>query len=395
MEHLELKIGARVILVANDDLLDNLVNGVPGKVVGFAYRQRPGVSQKMINAIIVAFDEPNIGEERRRKYHDIHPSVKSQNGVPIFRYTQQFQRNKKNSKKKHSTPCSVEQFPLNLFYASTSHKVQGKTLKDIDVVCHSHPNLPQGCGYVMLSRCTSIDNIYLAEDFDLSKIRPHEESLLVAKKLEEKCLAKKLKKEKFDIFYVNMQGKSHFEDVQHDIYANQSDVVCLVETWFKPNEHMEWKDRKSIHASFGNGKGVSTYTKTDTNHCNKMMQINSTEKFQLVQMLVMNETIQLFVVYISSGANMQHIVKCIQEMLYLDLDIMLLGDFNFDAKSNNSLSIYLKNDLNLQQKNTGPTFQYGPNTIDHLYVSKNLKNVEIISRFPYYSNHMSFNITFL
>ena len=90
MEHLELKIGARVILVVNDDLIDNLVNGVPGKVVGFAYRQRPGVSQKMINAIIVAFDEPNIGEERRRKYHDIHPSVKSQNGVPIFRITQQF-----------------------------------------------------------------------------------------------------------------------------------------------------------------------------------------------------------------------------------------------------------------------------------------------------------------
>ena len=391
MEHLELKKGAKVIIVRNDDIYDNLVNGVAGTVIDFVYRKKPGIDQTMIHAILVLFDDLKIGEERRRKFIDIHPLVKSKHAVPIFRKTQQFNRSKYYSKKKHSDKCSVEQFPLNLSYASTSHKLQGRTLRNTDVVCHSHKHLPKGCAYVMLSRCTSIANVFLAEDFDLSKIKPDEESLLEAKKLAQKCIAVKLKKEKFDIFYVNMQGKSHFIDVIYDLYAQQSDVVCLVETWLQPNEQMEWPERKLIsHASFGHGKGVSTYT---NDHQNKLMGNAINENFQIVQQLIMN-TVQLFVIYISKGANMEDIAQCIQEMLDPDLDTMILGDFNFESKKPNSLSIYLNNKLNLQQIITGPTFTHGPNTIDHLYVSENLRNVELISRFPYYSSHMAFNISF-
>ena len=65
--------------------------------------------------------------------------------------------------KQHSNECSVEQFPLTLNYASTSHKIQGRTLIDQDIVCHGRMGnykLPAGCGYVMLSRSTKLDNVF-------------------------------------------------------------------------------------------------------------------------------------------------------------------------------------------------------------------------------------------
>ena len=98
------------------------------------------------------FDDANVGQDRRQINMDLHVSVKDRNGVPIMRETMTFERGKYVTTK----TCSVTQFPLNLYFASTSHKMQGKTLKDQDIVCYTHEKLPAGCGYVMLSRATNI-----------------------------------------------------------------------------------------------------------------------------------------------------------------------------------------------------------------------------------------------
>ena len=395
-EFLELKKGCRVIHVINKDIYDNLVNGVSGTVVDFLWRKRSGADNSHVVAVLVQFDDPTVGQNLRRKHKDLHNSIKSNNAVPIFQA-------KQIPHKKHSDMVSVDQFPLNLVYSSTSHKIQGGQLKDIDVVCHGrlgNRSLPKGCGYVMLSRCTSIENVFIDENFDVVKdCKPDPHALDEAKRLSNCCLANSFSKEKFDLFYVNMVSESHMLDVQYDPFAKQSSLVCLVQTGFKAEDVKQWPGWKCLpHASRGYGKGVCVFSKNkeEENYGYTLNEKRSEEDFQIVQMLMKKKQFQIFVVYASQGANMQNLSQAINAMLVNDYEIVLLGDlnFNFYEKKENHLKEYLTSILGLKQILTGPTFVRSGNTIDQVYVPEHLEEV-IKFRFNYYSDHMSFNISFV
>ena len=69
------------------------------------------------------------------------------------------------------------------------------------MVIYGHNGLDYGEGYVMLSRCTDLNQIFLDPSFDLDKhLKVHPQSLVEAMNLEERCIAAKQKKDKFDIF---------------------------------------------------------------------------------------------------------------------------------------------------------------------------------------------------
>ena len=93
---------------------------------------------------------------------------------------------------------------------------------------------------------------------------------------------------------------------------------------------------------------------------------------------------------------MQHLSDAINEMLVNDYEIVLLGDLNFNyyTKKENYLRHYLTSILGLKQIITGPTFIRSNNTIDQVYIPKHLGEV-VQFRFNYYSDHMSFNISFV
>ena len=400
LEFLKLKKGSRVIHVFNTDIYDNLVNGVAGTVIDFIWRKRPGADNPHVYAVIVQFDDPSVGLDLRRKYRDLPELMENKNAVPIFTKKIYAQRSKYSKSQKHSDLISIEQFPLNLVYSSTSHKIQGSQLKDCDVVCHGRPgkySLPKGCGYVMLSRCTSIENVFIDEKFDvLNDCRPSPKALTEAKKLANSCIAATLKEEKFDLFYVNMLAKSHMIDVKNDPFALQSSMVCLVQTCFEPSWIEQWPKWKCLpHASRGNGKGVCCFTKTAEENNYEFNAKRTTDTFQIVQVLMKKKMFQIFVVYASQGANMQHLSDAINEMLVKDYEIVLLGDLNFDfySKRPNHLRHYLISILGLKQVITGPTFIRSGNTIDQVYIPSHLGE-SIQFRFNYYSDHMSFNISF-
>ena len=401
LEYLQIKMGAKVILVFNVDIADCLVNGVVGVVIAFVYRTRPGETQKYIHAIVVQFDDPNVGQDLRRKNMDLHEAIRERNGVPIFTKVQSFSRSKFAKGKQHSNECSVEQFPLTLNYASTSHKIQGRTLIDQDIVCHGRMGnykLPAGCGYVMLSRSTKLDNVFIDGNFNLREdCIPHEEGLIEAKRIAENCIAAKLKTQTFDIFYVNMRARKHLIDVQFDPFAQQSNLVCLVQTGFGVDEVIQWPGRRCMpHASRGFGKGVCCFTKLDHKYENLFRTRLSAEDFQIVK-ITMKEKFQIFVVYITPSPNfiiLEQISEAINELIMPNLEIIILGDFNFHANKKNPLTHYLSSTLGLDQIIKVPTFTYGPNTLDHMYISPTLKqNVKVIYRFNYYTDHMSFNIS--
>lgn len=118
---LELKKDAEVMFVANN-WEEGFVNGSRGKVIDFNKAGRPIV--KLTNGKILHVD-----------YHE----------WSIKEYDRKL--------------ASVEQIPLRLAWAITIHKSQGMSL-DAAEVDLSKAFMP-GMGYVALSRCTSLDGLYL------------------------------------------------------------------------------------------------------------------------------------------------------------------------------------------------------------------------------------------
>ena len=393
LDMLELKIGALVVMVHNVDISDGLVNGVTGKVLNFIFRQISGKSE--VIAVIVEFDDPEIGRLCRKDNINIHDDVKNKNGVPVFKNIFRYKSAGHGSSKIGGKDLWLKQIPLTLAYASTGHKLQGRTIKTQEIVVHGHNNMINGVGYVMLSRAKNIDQIFLDPSFIPEKhLKPHKDSLVEARNLEEKCIAKKLKEEKFDIFYLNMRAKNNFKDVTFDPFAKQSSLVCLVQTCLEENERFQWEGRYCMRpASYGNGKGVCCLISDEENTINERIFV--TEKFQILT-FTFRKKFQMFVIYISSGANKEVLKKISESISILRMPLMetiVLGDFNFHPNLENPLSMYLQSKLGLIQIVNDPTFDHGSNTIDHIYVKKE-ENIKVIYRFNYYSDHLSFNLSF-
>ena len=118
METLEFKIGARVMIVKNIDLMDDIFNGAGGRVIGVEYKGAE------VHCIIVKFDNDNWGQSRRERYKNYADKYKEQNGTPIFREEHEYQLKSRNGLWAQAARAKLVQFPLRLNYASTAHKIQ-------------------------------------------------------------------------------------------------------------------------------------------------------------------------------------------------------------------------------------------------------------------------------
>ena len=285
-----------------------------------------------------------------------------------------------------------------LLHFLIGHKLQGRTLKNQEIVIHGSNKLDYGEGYVMLSRCKNLDQVFLDKSFIPEKhLKIHPESLSEVRKLEEKCIAAKMKEKSFDLFYVNMRSKNNFIEVENDPYAKQSSVACLVQTCLNSTDRdFVWPKRTGVgHASVGMGKGVACFN-DDKNEAQFEYKVQ-TEDFQIIQM-TMREEFQIFVLYISPNANhnvFENVANSIEQLLLSGLQPIIIGDTNFNSGIKNPLSNYLTNDLGLHQIIKETTFEKSQNIIDHIYVRPDLENkIEVDYRFNYYTDHLSFNLTF-
>ena len=156
MKNLELKIGARCVLVFNIGVIDSLVNGSSGTVVGMEYKD------DVPYCVVVQFDDEECGKEQRAKFPNLSRKYEKYNGTPIFRQELEYQVLSRKGYG-HAMRAKIVQFPLKLFYASTAHKMQGQTVKaGSKVIIHWHKNMTTGMAYVMLGRCERLEDIYIA-----------------------------------------------------------------------------------------------------------------------------------------------------------------------------------------------------------------------------------------
>ena len=118
METLNIKIGARCMLIHNVNVIDYLVNGSTGKIVGIESN-----SQGKVECIVVQFDNEIWGKEQRSIYHSLSEKYKDVNGTPIFKTEVEYQTKSKNG---WIQPVGgkLYQFPIRLAWAQTAHKMQ-------------------------------------------------------------------------------------------------------------------------------------------------------------------------------------------------------------------------------------------------------------------------------
>ena len=385
---LQLKKGVRVMLTFNVSISDSLINGALGKVLDFVY------NKSTVIAIIVAFDDPSVGEQQKQNYKDVCKDFQEVNGCPIFRSTLQYQGRAAGSMNNHGAKCKVTQFPLRPAFASTTHKLQGGQIaKGSDLVAHGYVRkgkivkVPECLYYVMLSRCSSLDNVFLDKYFQLEHIQCSKRALEAAENLEERSLNKSLNVER-DIFYINIRSFwKHEEDIFQDIYAKSAKFVCLTETWIAASETspMEWKGRLIHHASFGKGKGCCILT--DKGH-EKSWTV-CCENFQIVSIAAQN--LQLTVVYISHDAKLDDVKQAFIQILDMNAPQLIVGDFNFDTRESNCLETFF-NQIGLKQIVQEVTHKEG-RSLDHLYLSDEIKErVKHDVQFKYYSDHAAIQL---
>ena len=381
---LELKIGARVMLNFNVSIADSLVNGQMGKVMDIKYNK-----DGKVNVILVKFDDPNAGLELLARY----PQYKNI-GVPIFMHELEFHLPSRRGTKKHGARCKVRQFPLMLCWASTAHKVQGDTIPNgTDLVCHGDGRVQAGMLYVMLSRTKCLENLFIDDAFQFSKIKCDQSALQMSNILKEKSLANQMKSETRSIFYTNILSlNKHIFDLEHDIYATQADFLCLSETWLLEDQEIRKIKGYTFHpASWGKGRGVGVFAREKLKF--SIIGTYSCHRFQMISLKIY-ESIQLTVLYLSQGVandSQSGLLEQLRNVEDPNLLPIIMGDMNFDIKTQTLLSKYLQ-EKELVQKVDTPTQRRG-RIIDHVYIDNNLIDIfDMHLTSAYYSDHIGFSM---
>ncbi|CAG7718959.1 unnamed protein product [Allacma fusca] len=150
LQTLELGLGCPIVLQKNIASRVGLHNGCEGILVDIVYTNRTpnyfSPSEK-INFLLVEFPG-YTGENFVRTARGV--------GIPIFRCSVPEQQDD------HEYVTS-ERFPIDLNYASTAHRSQGKTLPKVCIYLDENQFCP-GLDYVMFSRCKRINDIMILDN---------------------------------------------------------------------------------------------------------------------------------------------------------------------------------------------------------------------------------------
>ena len=384
MKILKIKVGARVMLTFNISISDSLINGELGTIVDITK------SNGYIQEILVQFDNEETGTSYRKAYMQILDN-KYPNATPIKISSLEYVAKNKKSGNFHGCKIKVTQFALRLSWAATCHRVQGISMpKGQDLVAHGHQKIPAAMQYVMMGRVSSLDNLYLSENFDLNKVRCIKAALKENNRLKD-LFSKRISKE-YDISFMNIRSlRQHHEDLVKDPILESSKIMCLAETWIYPNEEdSSWIDVPGMQktlSSHGRGKGCCIYYREENLENIKKF---SSENFQLIAGTY--KKIQVYVLYVSKGEDDDSIVQVMKKLITPG-PLIVIGDFNVESNVDNSLSKFLSAQGLIQIVKRPTHIQGGK--IDHCYVLREWKDdFKIDYIFPYYTDHIALCMSF-
>ena len=393
INELQLKIGAKLMIIHNIDTSDCLTNGQLGILVD-VIKSKAGDVDKLV----LQLNNKHAGKDSRRKHHGL--ASKYPECVMIEPVSIQYTLRKRGGDV--SSTATAIQFPVKLAYAITSHKIQGQTIPaptkvvlDIDTI------FEDAQAHVMLSRVQQLSQVYILNKFEESKIRTSKIGLEETERLSSISLNinpsfwKKQMKKAVKIITLNCAGlKEHFKDIETDDTLQMGNIINLIETSLETNEEelFTLEGYKVHHITIGKGKGISTYYKAnifkhEDDFIKTDMQIS---KFS-------TENLDILAVYRTSKGNSVELLNKLVELISHGNPTVITGDFNicFQVNGNNRMSQGLIKKENFSQLMNEPTHILGRH-IDHAYWRDpmNMWMDPVLERYsPYYSDHDASCIT--
>ena len=387
---LKLKIGAKVMLTYNVDTSDGLTNGARGQLVGIEEDKKGEISK-----LLIKFELISQGKEMRRK----HPGIELRfpGCTPISKINFSFSISK--SKKSVINTANVIQFPVKLAFACTGHKIQGATVpKPLKLIIDVKDIWMAAITYVMLSRICALWQLLILNEFDETKMYPHQKALTEMKRLEFISKNKNLTDwDKFlpgtlKISSLNCRSiKKHIKDIQSDGELLKSQIICLQETWLENDENFDDFNipHFKLHLnSSGRGKGIAIYIKEN------VMKHKKDIKDQNMQLSKFSsENLDLIVLYRSQGGKIEQLQQYLERMIRRDRSTLIVGDFNYcHLSDNNALKRFLQTS-NFSQIVKGPTHIEG-----HLLDQAHVRDIKQTHKYieelhsKYYSDHKAISL---
>ena len=396
-----MKENARVMLTANIDIADRLINGQMGTV--FQIDTDKNTNEATI--IYIKFDDTNAGKTLMNK--SVNRLVKEEKVVPIVRTLAKI----KVRQGKRSSPEIIRvQFPITLAWACTVHKVQGLTLNNVVVSFNllRQKSFNYGQIYVALSRATSLKGMHILGKIEKRQIRSdprvHEEyerlrNLSVCVIEPKVGLQNTLQNNKvLRICMLNIRSlRKHSIDLMchHQIFS--CDILTLTETHLQPNEP-DYDIIESLHPfELHREDNFDKYSSLAVCYRNSI-QISQYQYYSSINALRFVITygncsagkMSIILLYRKHGSNIREYVNNIGDILNECPVDMILGDFNINYlhdKESRLLKI-LMNSLNYTQVVESATFVSSGSLLDHVYINPRflkMINNSIIS--VYYSDH--------
>ena len=206
-----------------------------------------------------------------------------------------------------------------------------------------------GMVYVMLSRVQSLDQLNIIDVLDPSKITVNEKVMAEASRMwkisvnQNPCRWMNAATEGLKICSFNTRSlRKHMEDVRRDPVLLKSDILCLGETWLKPeeeeDERFQLEGYRVYFTSQGHGKGLAVYVKEG-------LAILSSHKFAQpniqLSKIVMKQ-LDIITIYRSHDEPFIRAAHFLQNFVNPKKDTLIVGDVNYCAKKEeNHLSNYL------------------------------------------------------
>lgn len=375
MDVLQIKVNARIMITYNIATQDKIVNGSRGIIKHI--QLDPKTADVLY--IIVTFDDKRAGANHRLKYASYAKPFERILGTPIFKI--KFSLAIGHMAKNHSAKTILQQFPMKLAWAITSHKVQGQTVpKPAKVVIHLSDLFTKNQAYVCLTRVQELEQLYIAS-FTEKWLKCDLTTKSKVEELNEKSIQDQsswfTNSSNLKIASLNIRSlKLHLIDLKHDFTMCASDVICLTETWLHGDEENDFSmtNYNSAFSSYGRGRGTAVFYKIG--HL-----VGTINRENITAVILKVQALTIITCYVSNKISENEFITIIQQ--YVKSPCLITGDFNFVPDSKKNISEMFAN-KNVIQYVTEPTHEKG-SILDHLYSS--VKPISIDLHSVVYSDH--------
>ena len=375
---LKLKVGAKVMLTYNIDVIDSLTNGALGEIVGFQF-----TDAGRIKTILVHFKNEKVGRNLRKNHTALQQQFPGIPVTPIEKIEFRFSMSKKQT---NNQVMIATQFPLKLAFACTAHKMQGATIPKPDSLILDLRRVREPAqAYVMLSRVQALKQLFIVETVPENKIYPSPLAVAELERLSSVSINDMEMKFRDSTLITSLNIRSlpkHFIDLCHDFKMKHSEMICIQETWCSDafSNNQLTLDGFNLHlTNRGNGKGIATYYKDAFLF---QTEINN-ELFQMTKFF--GNGCHVINVYRSHGADTTAFINALDSLM-IDCDhCVIIGDFNIHFSEDCHPIVRHISSHGFTQLVESSTHVEG-NILDHAYVKSNF-SYRAQLHWPYYSDH--------